>query len=839
MVFRNFSLNLPLTNHQSFQSETLESNLISILMKKFYTFALLAMAVGSAAAAPLSPAEAWTRANNDSRMKAHAKVYDTTPVYTLKTAKAAPAAYVFSADKNGGFMIVSADDVAIPVLGYSDKGDFDINNIPTQMKWWLDEYARQIEWASEKGLTYTKAPVNPEWTAVAPLCTTKWDQSAPYNSECPIDKRNSSQCVTGCVATSMAQAIKYFNYPVHGQGSISYYAQNAGNLSLNFADVSFDWDNMLDVYTYGKYNDTEAKAVGTLMKACGYAVEMNYGSDASGASGSDIAKALRTYFNYDGNCRTEYRMMYSMSTWQSMIYDNVKNIGPVIINGRDPGDMGHSFILDGYDGHGYFHLNWGWGGMSDGYFALDALNPDAMGIGGYGSGFNYGQNAILGIQPPTGQPVTPTIPNLVQSGNLAAKVSGNRISLDTSDYYINNTQGWFNQTDSYVVGKFGVRLQPISGDGESTIVDATRGSSSVINLAPSSGYGSIVKISATLPSVADGKYKATLMVKPEGYDWQEILVPWGFNNYVYLDKSGSSWNVSYPDWGHISIESASIASELYNGFNILVKAKFVNSSNLEITQGLTACLMSGSTFKFLGPNILITLQPNETIEKDMVIVFNPMSGTNFVSPTDYTLRFIDRETNASYGDFGTYTMTTGPKSTSLTRKKLEIANASAEMIDYAQTQVYAYKVNDTSDITVDFSYSVRAGYFDKIVRMNLYKVSPESLAQLTLVDGINPIYSEMPFLGVGEVSENEVKISLPNAEDGDLYAIRAEYGGAYSWKNLGSNVYFIKSTAGVKDILVDSESVEYFNLQGIKVANPVPGQILIRRIGSKTEKVIF
>lgn len=809
-------------------------------MKKFYTFALFAMAVGSAAAAPLSPADAWTRANNDSRMKAHAKVYDTTPVYTLKTAKAAPAAYVFSADKNGGFMIVSADDAAIPVLGYSDNGSFDPNNIPAQMKWWLDEYGRQIEWASEKGLTYSKAPVNPEWTAVAPLCTTKWDQSAPYNCECPMDNKTSKQSVTGCVATSMAQAMKYFNYPAKGQNSISYYALNVTEaLTMNFADVTFDWDNMLDEYAYGTYNDAQAKAVGMLMKACGYAVTMNYGSDASGAQGSDIANALKTYFNYDGNCRTEYRLKYSMSTWQTMIYENIKNIGPVVINGRDPGDMGHSFVCDGYDGNGYFHLNWGWSGMSDGYFALDALNPDSMGIGGYGAGFNYGQNAILGMQPPTGQPVETPVPNLVQTGNLTATVSGSVVSLGTSDYRINGYQGWINYTDASVKGKFGVELMPVSGEGESFILDATRNGMSNVSLSPGSLISSNVKIKATLPSVADGKYKVTLMIKPDGYDWQKIQTPWGYNNFAYLEKSGSSWNVTYPDWGHITIESASIASELYNGYNILVKAKFVNSSDLEITQGLTACLMSGETYKFLGPNILITLQPNEIVEKDMIFIFNPMSGTNFVSPTDYTLRFINQETNASYGDFGTYTMTTGPKSTLLSSKTLAVADATQASIDFAESQVKAYLVNNPSDFTVDFSYGVKVGYFDKIMNLCLYQVSPESISKLIAVDGVNPIFSETPFIGKGETSENQVKVSLPNAEEGTIYAIRAEYGSAGSWKNLGTPIYFTKTPSGVDGIVEDIESVEYFNLQGIKVANPVPGQILIRRTGSKTEKVIF
>lgn len=811
-------------------------------MNKILSLSLAFICAATLSAAPLTPQEALSRASADSRMKVAPASFNPVPALIVHTESSAPAAYVFNASGKNGFMILSADDVAYPVLGYSDSGSFDPNNIPDQMQWWLSEYARMIEWASEKGFSSAKAPTaDPSWQKINPLCTTKWDQGSPYNNECPTDKRTSKKCVTGCVATSMAQAIKYFNYPTSGQGTVSYYPSNVGKtLTLDFSTITFDWSNMLDVYARGSYNDTQATAVATLMMACGYAVEMNYGSDSSGASGRDIASALRTYFNYDKNCRTEYRMMYSMSDWTSKVYNNIANIGPVIINGSDPGDAGHSFIVDGYDGNGYFHLNWGWGGVSDGYFTLDALNPDSMGIGGYGSGFNYSQNAIFGIQPPSGEPEIPEIPNLVQSGNLKAAISGTRLSLSTSDYYFYSSQGWANYTEDNVTGNFGVRFEPVSG-GSATTIDATFGTASAVNVYPGAICSSSKKVNATLPSLGDGKYKVTLMFHPEGFGWQEILVPWGYNNYIYLEKSGSNWTISYPDWNYFSIESASIASELYNGFNVLVKVKFVNNSDLELTQGITPCLMNGNEYKFLGPNIIMTMQPNETVEKDMIIVFSPVAGTSFTSPSDYTLRFINRENSTSYGDFGTYTMSTGPKTTMLTLKELSVEGITPETVDYAGAPRNVYVVPNSDDFTIDFNYSVRVGYFDKIMKLALYEVDPEKFGNLTAVEGLSPIFSETPFLKVDESSDNQVHVSFAGARDDRLYAVRAEYGGAGSWKSLGAPIYFKPNSLGVEDVISDSASEKpiYFNLHGQRVANPVPGQVLIRRTGAKTEKVIL
>ena len=211
---------------------------------------------------------------------------------------------------------MSADDVAFPVLGYSDTGSVDAENISPELKWWLGEYGRQIEWAIENNARQAVgAPSVPEeWTAIAPLMKTKWDQDAPYNNDCP--QLNGVRCYTGLCGHVNGSGDELSQVSGGGDGMIRYRPDGfSKDLLLNLSAFKIDWDNMLDVYSAGEYNDAQASAVSYLMKACGYSVAMNYGTSASGAVGGVIAPALRNYFDYDVNCRDYQRVIYSSSEW--------------------------------------------------------------------------------------------------------------------------------------------------------------------------------------------------------------------------------------------------------------------------------------------------------------------------------------------------------------------------------------------------------------------------------------------------------------------------------------------------------------------------------------------
>ena len=258
------------------------------------TVALL-FSVFAAEAKTVTPDEALMRANTTPAMRSMAarRAPGVRPklAYTQKTKDGAPAAYIFNYAGNQGYMILSGDDVALPVLGYNDQGSIDAEALPPQLEWWLQEYARQIEYAVAHGASTVSRdaqPEGPKAQAIAPMIKTYWDQGAPYNNKCPM--LNAQRTYTGCVATAMAQVMKYFNYPAVGQNSISYNDEDGcgKRLSLNFAKRRFDWDNMLDTYKAGEYTDAQAEAVASLMQAAGYSVKMSYAADASGALAMNI-----------------------------------------------------------------------------------------------------------------------------------------------------------------------------------------------------------------------------------------------------------------------------------------------------------------------------------------------------------------------------------------------------------------------------------------------------------------------------------------------------------------------------------------------------------------------
>lgn len=387
------------------------------------------LTVANAQAAHVTPEEALARAAKDMPAKTPAKLRMATPhlAHTALSPDGSPAVYVFNAAGRTGYMLLPADDTARPVLGYCDEGSFDADAMPPAMKWWLDEYSAQIEYASSRLQNYPSSQLpnyTPAREAIEPMITAMWDQIEPYNNMAPL--YGSERTYTGCVATTMAMVMDYWNYPEKGQGKVSYTASTIGKrIELDFSKRKFDWDNMLRSYDIdGEYSAEQTDAVAYLMKACGYAVKMDYSTSASATLAMYIGQAMAKYFNYDPNYRYELRLHHSSSEWEQIIYDNLKNAGPVLYGGGSYLGGGHSFVCDGYDGNGFFHFNWGWSGISNGYFSLDALQPDALGSGGgAGGGYSFTQDAVLGIQPPTGAPAEPRVETFVQMGSLSGSVS--------------------------------------------------------------------------------------------------------------------------------------------------------------------------------------------------------------------------------------------------------------------------------------------------------------------------------------------------------------------------------------------------------------------------------
>ncbi len=327
--------------------------------------------------------------------------------------------YVFNSEN--GYVIVSGDDRAEQILGYGDR-PLDINAIPTNMKAWLATYKEQIEYlqAHEGMQVETPSMMAPaRIPSVAPLLTALWDQEAPYWNQCKI---NGNQCLTGCPATSAAMVFHYWKYPDFETPTVPGYrcelstSSWGGTSYVNVAPlppVTFDWDNMLDRYTSG-YNTAQADAVATLMRYIGQAEHMAYGTSAAGGSGVDadsvilIANAFK-FFGYDEETVQVVKKtssysggttLYTDAEWAELIQNELIEERPIVFCAIAGGFFGggHAFNVDGYDAAtNKYHINFGWSGDSNNYYALNAFN-------GGGSTFNQYQQMVIGIQPPIQEP---------------------------------------------------------------------------------------------------------------------------------------------------------------------------------------------------------------------------------------------------------------------------------------------------------------------------------------------------------------------------------------------------------------------------------------------------
>ncbi|MEI6898598.1 MAG: C10 family peptidase [Bacteroidota bacterium] len=329
--------------------------------------------------------------------------------------------YVFNSTTPSGFVIVSGDDRIIPILGYSGEHPFSADQLPPQVKAWLDDYSKQVSFAISHDLPATEK-IQAAWdqlsgtigeakslgkpAGVGALLQTQWDQAPNYNADCPMDYGAGQLTVTGCVATAMAQVMRYWSYPPTGSGFHSYNTNSYGTLSADFANTTYNWSSMPNTIS------APNSAIAKLMYHCGVSVDMSYGVGATGGSSAYLLSAqspvtncseyaLKTYFGYPASMSGAVRLNYSENSWVNLLKSELDAHRPILYAGFGSGG-GHCFVCDGYDDNGYFHFNWGWSGYCDGYFQINALNPGGVGAGGGTGGYNSGHQALIGIQAPQG-----------------------------------------------------------------------------------------------------------------------------------------------------------------------------------------------------------------------------------------------------------------------------------------------------------------------------------------------------------------------------------------------------------------------------------------------------
>lgn len=412
-------------------------------MKRIAVFAVVLLALYGASARPVESARARMVAQMFLDRIGYPEVVELNDVSSQTPYT---GFYTFTFNQGRGFVLIAGDDCVMPVLGYSTESAVRFENMPSNLKKWLDDYEAQIRYCRDHSIMPTPAIAaqwNGQWESnnnaksVGAMVITKWDQGAPYNSLCPSAGGDSPHAYTGCTATAMAQILRYWNHPATGYGSHSYKCKGYDTLSADFGAAIYEWDSMPAKLT-STSREGKVKAVATLMYHCGVSVDMGYSTSGSGAFtlgyGRDTLRcteyALVENFKYRNTLRALFADDFADDEWIAILKHEFDNGRPVLYTGYDR-EAGHAFVADGYDDKDYVHINWGWSGAYDGYFQMGHLNPgegssSSPGASSSGS-YNRQCAALVGIEPNpefgkgctvTGTSADPTMGSVTGSGNF-------------------------------------------------------------------------------------------------------------------------------------------------------------------------------------------------------------------------------------------------------------------------------------------------------------------------------------------------------------------------------------------------------------------------------------
>ena len=588
---------------------------------------------------------------NKMGVKAHRSMKATSSGVTKATNRAATRdyLYVFNID-GGGYVIVSGDDRTEDILGYSTTGTYDANKMPDNMRAFLQEYVDGIQYLDDHHMQSSKVKTPQEKVkgatrrapkaSIEPLIKARWNQGEPFDQYCPV--YNDEHAATGCVATAYAQIMNHHKWPSNTTTEIPAYTSGTRGFNLDAvpAGTAIDWNNIKDKYGWVNengnwnqytYTDAEAQAVANLMKLCGRAVQMDYYCDDYGSSGAVTANciaALVRYFDYEEEtCKWLDRVNYSYSDWQDIIYAELAANRPVLYSGQSAGG-GHAFVCDGYGSDDFFHINWGWGGMSDGFFRLRILNPDDQGIGGSSTsdGYGMGQGAGIGIQKndgtSSGYYEKMSMYNLTYSQTTVTRTSStDNFSLSNclTYYVINSTSG--PQT-------FNLSARILNNSGQ-TIEDLTLWTNKSLNVNYYSWSSIIPDFGA---NYADGKYKLVFIAQNEGEtEWyaltgsETMCVDFTISGNT-LEMAVPKLEVSHEIVGDLSVNSAQT-----------IKINIKNTGMKALRSDLYYQINSGSWYR----GGFIDAEPNTT--STVEFQYTPKSSGTYsfnIDPLDYQFNMV-------------------------------------------------------------------------------------------------------------------------------------------------------------------------------------------------------
>lgn len=707
--------------------------------------------------------------------------------------------YVFT---NGeGFVVLPAEDSAPALLGYSDKGTLDFAVNP-ELTYWLEFYNQQLQYLQthprqKSGNSSIQEKTRPERAEIAPLIKTEWNQEAPYNELCP--KVDGHETVTGCVATAMAQAMKYFNYPTNGKGTHSYlWRPGEEELTFNYDATPFQWNLMTDVYN-SESSAESRHAVAELMLGCGISVDMHYEPGESGAATTAMGSALIDIFGYSPSLWMPNRSFYGYYEWEEMIYAELSNSRPVLYSGAGTAG-GHQFICDGYQGDGYFHFNWGWGGMSNGYFLLTALNPDDLGVGGGAGGFNTSQVATLGMRP-------------AQDGDKPVYLFYNTIGFTTEVTSVKADEDfrcggqYFNYSlstmpkGSYLGMKF---VEQGGSDGR--FVEGPN----VSGFHPDNGR---YDLQIRFPELQDGIYIITPALKVEE-KWYDVRMPVGYPSKITATIKNGIAEITNATAEEIEVTDVSFPAKTYLGHEFPLTFKVNNSGSEEYYGRVTPILTDTegkevATSKFRPVDVMPVSEENVT---DYIALFSADKDATLTAG-EYKLAFKDGSGKIVSAE-SVITLMDMTEDTEFT------------VTDFRLDQ--ENPVSNPKNVIFSFSINCESGLFYSNVELIVFPGA-----------GGDDVYhknSERRYLTAGEKAEETIDADLSELKDGEYIALIYSSG-----KPKSDRIYFrVKRTVTGIDEISDSSIYQevFFDLSGRRRTKPLAPGIYILREGNRSSKFV-
>lgn len=563
------------------------------------------------------------------------------PAKNLRSDKTNNAPY-YAFNLEQGYVIVSGDDEMTELVGYAENGFFDAENVPPQMQLWLDGYAEYVA-AVQSGKAKARKILLSDSPSVVvePLVTTKWNQDAPFNNFAPEytdDNNNTQRCATGCAATAMAQIMKFHNWPEQGVGHYSYEHQSFGTISSNFSEHVYGWTNMIDRYNNGEYSNVQADAVALLMKDCGVSLNMNYGP-VSGASIYSYTPAFKNYFRYSS--RTVNRSGCETAEFTKIITDELQEGRPIIYCGTGE-DGGHAFVVDGYDTNYFLHVNWGWGGYSDGYFDMNYMDPTGLGIGGGSGAFKWNQGIVLarplkdGVEPYEFiQQLCFVLFNDVQGG-IFCKQEMPANKGDDVTILLRNTA---NLSGESFFGSLNVGVFDDSGAlvtmGNEERIENNNGE--LLEFQSGSLYSVDLPMTLNTAGIADGNYIVRAMSKANGDVWRKFASTDCLNMTVADGKVYLS--APTPNISMVGIGSYDTAT--YKGFSFNADVTVHNSSSIPVDGSIMFTVTDSETGDALSGSLRAIVYDNCDFKARISF---PTTSDFFVIGKTYNISFTGFQT---------------------------------------------------------------------------------------------------------------------------------------------------------------------------------------------------